>query len=212
VSPADFIPLAEEIGLIKSIGEWVLRKACNEAVKWQTLSAVAPKVSVNVSSRQFQRQDMAQLVKDVLTETGLAPNLLTLEITESLLVSDVQTVTKQLSDIAALGVSIAIDDFGTGYSSLSYLKKFPISILKIDRSFIGDLLVHEGDQTLVNGIISLANSLGLKVVAEGVEEEAQHTILKMLECDYVQGYYFHYPLTEKLFRKLLQSHAKTLIQ
>jgi diguanylate cyclase (GGDEF)-like protein/PAS domain S-box-containing protein len=212
VSPADFIQLAEEIGLIKSIGEWVLRKACNEAVKWQTLSAVAPKVSVNVSSRQFQRQDMAQLVKDVLTETGLAPNLLTLEITESLLVSDVQTVTKQLSDIAALGVSIAIDDFGTGYSSLSYLKKFPISILKIDRSFIGDLLVHEGDQTLVNGIISLANSLGLKVVAEGVEEEAQHTILKMLECDYVQGYYFHYPLTEKLFRKLLQSHAKTLIQ
>lgn len=200
VMPGKFIPLAEDTGLILPIGEWVLMKACHEAVNWARHNKTPPNVSVNMSSRQFKRSDAADLVEKALNQTGLPAHRLTIEITESLLIEDDDKIIEQLNRIRALGVGLSIDDFGTGYSSLSYLRRFPISTLKIDRAFIMDLSKESEADALVSAILSMAHSLKLKVVAEGVEELTQLNILKEGGCDYIQGYYYSPPVPVEAFR------------
>ncbi len=194
ISPTDFIPLAEEVGLILPIGEWVLRETCKEAAIWHKTIENPPRISVNFSSRQFQRVNIPTLVHEVLEENHLPPQALTVEITENLLIQDDKTTLEQLNILSKMGVGLAIDDFGTGYSSLSYLKKFPISVLKIDRSFIKDMQTDPEDAALVNAMISMAKSLNLKVVAEGVETADQIKMLQARECEYIQGYFYSRPL------------------
>ena len=199
VSPMEFIPLAEEIGLIAPIGEWVLRKACREAMTWPITDNKPLRVAVNLSSYQFQRQNIPKLVKSALLETGLPAERLTLEITESLLLSDNNITLNQLQEIRSLGVQLSIDDFGTGYSSLSYLKKFPVTSLKIDRSFTLNLPTDSEDVALVNAILSMATSLNLRVVAEGIETEAQAAFMGATNCQYLQGYLYSKPLANADF-------------
>lgn len=204
VSPAVFIPVAESIGLIESIGEWVIRRACEVAQLINSQQNTPIKINVNVSSRQFQRQDIVSIFKEVLQSTQLAPQLLVVEITESLLVDDSGKTFSQLIALHEMGIEIAIDDFGTGYSSLSYLKKFPISKLKIDQSFIADIERDSESLALVNTIISLTKNLSLQSVAEGVETDGQLGLLSDMGCDTIQGYLFSKPLAEKAFIESLQ--------
>ncbi|WP_261842497.1 putative bifunctional diguanylate cyclase/phosphodiesterase [Aliamphritea ceti] len=208
VTPDVFIPLAEEIGLIVPIGEWVLREACKQAVSWKEDSGLPLHLAVNMSYRQFQKQNVAAMVADVLADTGLEPERLVLEITEGLMMADDQGIHDQLEDIRKQGVSLAIDDFGTGYSSLSYLKKFPINILKIDRSFIKDLTVDPDDDELVKGILSMAQSLKLQVVAEGVESQQQEEFLVSNQCLFTQGYYYSRPLSQPDFERFLKQSVE----
>jgi len=194
ISPDKFIPAAEDTGLIVPMGEWILRQACADAAHWQQKEGLNVGVSVNLSSRQFMRSDIYTLVKDVLNESGLPASKLTLEITESLLVEDENEILKTLRKLRDLGVLLSIDDFGTGYSSLSYLKRFPITTLKIDRSFICDILSDSEDAALTQAILSMAKSMNLKVVAEGVENAGQAEYLKERHCDLIQGFYYSKPL------------------
>jgi len=194
ISPEKFIPVAEDTGLIVPMGEWIIRRACEDAARWIQEDGLNIGVGVNLSSRQFTRSDVAALVRDVLCETGLPAHKLTLEITESLLVEDDSNVLATLRELRDLGVWLSIDDFGTGYSSLSYLKRFPITTLKIDRSFICDILNNEEDAALTQAILSMAKSMNLRVVAEGVEEEGQADFLKERNCDLIQGYFYSKPL------------------
>ncbi|WP_420546710.1 EAL domain-containing protein [Curvivirga sp.] len=204
ISPDDFIPLAEEIGLIVPMGELILRKACLQAVKWiEEIGSNAPGVAVNMSSFQFQRQHIPTLVKEILINTGLPATKLTLEITERLLIVDTDEILQQLQEIRELGVGLSIDDFGTGYSSLSYLKKFPITKLKIDKAFIQDMETDEENMALVDSILNMAKSLKLEVVAEGVETQEQEDILRERGCDFVQGYLHSRPLYRKDFMTYL---------
>ena len=203
VPPDKFIRIAENSGLIVPIGEWVLRTACSQARKWQDEGLLAVPVAVNVSAVQFRQADFCELIGRVLSETGLASQYLELELTESLLLSNADTRFSVLQDLRAMGLKLAIDDFGTGYSSLSYLKHFPVSKLKIDRSFIRDVAVNPDDAAITTAIISMAKSLNLKVIAEGVEDEAQMTFLRAHQCDEIQGYYFSKPLAvDKVADKL----------
>ena len=203
VPPDKFIRIAENSGLIMPIGEWVLRTACSQTRKWQDEGLLAVPVAVNVSAVQFRQTGFCELIGRVLSETGLAPQYLELELTESLLLSNADTMFSVLQDLRAMGLKLAIDDFGTGYSSLSYLRQFPVGKLKIDRSFIRDIAVDPDDAAITTAIISLAKSLNLKVIAEGVEDEAQMTFLTAHRCDEIQGYYFSKPLTvDKVADKL----------
>jgi diguanylate cyclase (GGDEF)-like protein/PAS domain S-box-containing protein len=195
VPPDRFIRIAENCGLIIPIGEWVLRTACSQARKWQDEGLPAVPVAVNVSAVQFRQDDFCKLLTKVLRETGLAPQYLELELTESLLLSNADVTLSVLQELKAMGLKLAIDDFGTGYSSLSYLKRFPVSKLKIDGSFIRDVAVNADDAAIATAIISMAKSLNLKVIAEGVENEAQMSFLRAHLCDEIQGYYFSKPLT-----------------
>lgn len=194
ISPDEFIPLAEDTGLIRSIGAWVLEEACTQAAKWRHAYNPGFKVSVNLSSRQMKRSDMAKLVSEILERSGLPAKSLTLEITESLLMSDDPEISVDLLAIQAMGVSLAVDDFGTGYSSLSYLKHLPVEILKIDRSFVRDLPHDSEDSALVQAILSIASSLDLQVVAEGVETEQQARFLREHGCELAQGYLYSKPV------------------
>ncbi|MFT7008379.1 MAG: diguanylate cyclase (GGDEF)-like protein/PAS domain S-box-containing protein [Colwellia sp.] len=206
IPPIEFIPLAEDIGFIVDIGDWVLEQACNQAQMWQTQWTFAPKISVNISSAQLHRADFFDKLKHVLTQSQLPPELLTLEMTESLLIEeDINTLAK-LRTIRDFGIALSIDDFGTGYSSLSYLKRFPISILKIDRAFIKDITVNSEDEALTCAILSIAQSLNLKVVAEGVEEKAQCDLLAKHNCQFVQGYFFSKPIPAEVFAAYIDSH------
>jgi diguanylate cyclase (GGDEF)-like protein/PAS domain S-box-containing protein len=203
VPPDKFIRIAENSGLIMPIGEWVLRTACSQARKWQDEGLPALPVAVNVSAVQFRQQGFRELISRVLSETGLACEYLELELTESLLLSNADVTSSILRELKGMGLKLAIDDFGTGYSSLSYLKQFPFSKLKIDRSFIRDVAVNSDDAAITTAIISMAKSLSLKVIAEGVENEAQMSFLRALRCDEIQGYYFSKPLTvDEVFAKL----------
>lgn len=199
VSPADFIPLAEETGLIVSIGEWVLHEACAQAKRWQQ-AGKPTRVSVNLSSRQFQnpqRHNPYQLfdtVKSALDKSGLPPDLLELEITESIMMQHVDITMTVINRLKGLGVRFSVDDFGTGYSSLSYLKKFPIDTLKIDKSFIADIIDDPNDNAIVSAITVMAKRLKLEVIAEGVETIEQLDFLRNLRCDTIQGYYFSKPI------------------
>jgi len=194
VSPEEFIPIAEQSGLILPIGDWVLREACRQMRAWQDMGLTAGSMAVNLSTRQFRQKDLAEEISIALRDTGLAPSDLELEITESSIMDSLASAAAVLAELERLGIRIAVDDFGTGYSSLSYLKTFSIHCLKIDRSFINDIPGDENDTAIVRTIIALASSLGLTVVAEGVETEAQLAYLRANHCDQVQGYLFSRPL------------------
>jgi diguanylate cyclase (GGDEF)-like protein len=196
IPPAKFIPIAEETGLIIPIGKWVLGEACRQMSRWQKLSGLDGPLpmSVNLSGRQFLQPDLLEQVREVLRETGLDPRGLKLEITETVVMENIETATHTLEQLRALGVELSIDDFGTGYSSLSYLQRFPVSTLKIDRSFVSRMAESDGTAEIVRTITKLAQNLGMNVVAEGVETEGQRTQLSAFECEFGQGYYFSRPM------------------
>jgi diguanylate cyclase (GGDEF)-like protein len=189
ISPEDFIPLAEETGIIHRLGEWVLRRACIDATQWPD----SVRISVNVSPAQFRNHDLTQMVADVLRDTTFPPHRLELEITESILLKDVEANLKTLHDLKQLGIRIAMDDFGTGYSSLGNLRSFPFDKIKIDRSFVSDLEQNADSAAIVHAILGLGHSLGIATCAEGVETKAQLTYLRREGCSEVQGYYFSKP-------------------
>jgi len=211
VPPEKFIRVAENCGLIKPIGEWVLRTACQQARKWQDEGLCALPIAVNVSAVQFRQPGFQELIRRVLEETGLDPRYLELEVTEGLLLSHADMTSNVLRDLKVMGVKLAIDDFGTGYSSLSYLKRFPFSKLKIDRSFIRDVAVNSDDEAIAIAIISMAKSLGLKAIAEGVENDAQVSFLRKYGCDELQGYYFSRPLKGDDVPKMLREMPREKI-
>ena len=193
LSPREFIPLAEDVGLIARVGEWVLRRACEQLRSWQARGAPPLRVSVNVSPRQFQQRDFAANVRRIVKETDLQPSSLDLEITESIAMHDVVHTGRVLSELSELGIQISMDDFGTGHSSLNYLKHFPIRRLKIDQSFVSGMAIDDKDHAIVATVISIARNLGLAVTAEGVETEEQAALLAALACEDVQGYLFAHP-------------------
>jgi diguanylate cyclase (GGDEF)-like protein/PAS domain S-box-containing protein len=194
IPPARFIPLAEESGLIVSIGEWVLREACTQAMRWQEQGIQEMAVAVNLSAVQFHRGDLERSVADALADSGLDPSLLELELTESLLLNDAESVLATARRFKALGVRLSIDDFGTGYSSLAYLKRFDVDKLKIDQSFVRDVAGDPDDAAIVRAIISMARSLKLRVIAEGVESEEIGRFLEIYHCDEVQGFFYAKPM------------------
>jgi diguanylate cyclase (GGDEF)-like protein len=208
VPPDKFVPIAERNGLILPIGEWVLRTACAQARKWQDEGLAPVTVAVNVSALQFRQDSFGAVVSRALKEANLSPNYLELELTESVLLSDTSTTSATLQDLNDLGVCLAIDDFGTGYSSLSYLKQLPVSKLKIDRSFIRSIAVDPDDAAITSAIISMAKSLNLRVIAEGVDKEAQMSFLRRHGCNEIQGYYFSKPVSaEQAALMLLRQQA-----
>jgi len=204
VPPLEFIGLAEETGLIIDIGSWVIRAACTQMKSWQNLGFDQLRISVNLSSRQFSDEGLVAEIGSVLASTQLDPKYFQLELTESLVMADVESGIRILQEMKALGISIAIDDFGTGYSSLSYLKRLPIDTLKIDRSFVSDIMLGTDDAVIVTSIISLAHSLRMRVVAEGVETRDQLSFLQLHGCDEIQGYHFSRPVSAMDFTALLK--------
>jgi len=209
VSPAQFIPIAEETGLIVPIGRWVLMTACKQNVEWQKQGLPAICVAVNISARQFMNKDLLGDISEALKESGMAPELLELEITESMVMHHVDQAVALLYQIKQLGARIAIDDFGTGYSSLAQLKRFPIDTLKVDRSFINEVAHDADDQAITDAVIALGRSLSLTIIAEGVETKEQQDFLRNHACDEMQGYYFSRPVAPAEFSELLRSHSKT---
>ncbi|HEY0843980.1 MAG TPA: EAL domain-containing protein [Noviherbaspirillum sp.] len=204
VFPGDFIPIAEETGLIVPMGEWVLREACTRRKTWHDTAMFGPlKMAVNLSARQFKQQDIVGMVSDVLKETGCCPEWLELEITESVVMEDPEAAVDTLRKLSDMGVHLSIDDFGTGYSSLSYLKRFPINSLKIDRSFVRDITTDADDAAIAKAVIALAHSLKLSVIAEGVETAEQLDFLREQRCDQMQGYYLSRPLDIAKLEKLM---------
>jgi diguanylate cyclase (GGDEF)-like protein len=211
VQPAEFIPLAEDTGMIVPIGEWVLRTACAQNKSWQAAGFAPLSLAVNLSVRQFQQQNLSEVIARILQETGLNAHDLELELTESSIMKNAESAVRTLGELKAMGVKIAIDDFGTGYSSLGYLKRLPIDTLKIDRSFVCDVTTDPDDAALVMAIITLAHNLRLKVIAEGVDSEEQLRFLHLLRCDEWQGYLFSKPLPVEAFEELLsQGHNLAL--
>jgi diguanylate cyclase (GGDEF)-like protein/PAS domain S-box-containing protein len=203
ISPATFIPLAEETGLIVPIGDWALHAACRQAKAWQRAGFESITMSVNVSARQFGEGNLIERVKHALEESGLEPRYLELELTESLIMQDVTRAIDTMRELQEMGVHLSIDDFGTGYSSLSALKSFPISRLKIDRSFVRDLPNNEDGKAIAMAMISLGHKLNLRVIAEGVETKSQFAFLREHDCDEMQGYYFSRPATAEAVQRML---------
>ena len=208
ISPLQFIPLAEETGLIVPIGEWVLRTACEQCKGWHRLGYPSLSVAVNLSVRQFHRQDLAASIHNILQATGLNPASLILELTESLIMQQADASIATLRELKAMDIRLSVDDFGTGYSSLSYLKRFPIDTLKIDKSFVRDIPGDADDAAIAGAVITMAHSLGLKVVAEGVETAEQLRFLREHNCDTMQGYYFSRPLPAEQFEALLKNGVR----
>ncbi len=204
VSPADFIPLAEECGLIGAIGEWVIREACRQTRAWQDDGMPMLRVSVNLSASQFRDSGLADSIRSALDDAGLEARYLEVELTESAVMNDPEKSIAILEHLSAMGVLVSVDDFGTGYSSMSYLRRFPIDKLKIDRVFIDEIVSRPEDASIVRAIVSLAHSLLLKVVAEGVETPAQLDFLKTAGCDEYQGYHFSRPLPAAQFERLIR--------
>lgn len=206
VSPVDFIPVAEQSGLILPLGDWIMRRACQTARAWADAGLGDMAVAVNVSGHQFLQKDIVHKIERTMIETGIKPHQLEVEVTESVFMEDTEHSIKMLKDIQALGVSIAIDDFGTGYSSLSYLQRFPMDKLKIDRAFVRHLDEQPDNLVLTKTIIALCKTMGLKVVAEGVESKAEEKILVDEGCDYVQGFRYSAPIPEAKFRRLAKDY------
>jgi len=208
VTPGEFIPVAEDSGIINDLGEWVMRKACVQAKEWMDEGMQNFRVSVNLSSIQFKRASLLNMIKRALDDSGLPASLLEVELTESAIMNDIDQNITRLNQIRDLGVAIALDDFGTGYSSLSYLKRFPINTLKIDRSFIITIDTDPEDAAIVEAIITLANTLKLTVIAEGVETHGQLKALNRFHCDIIQGFYFSKPVPAEQITKLVQHPLK----
>lgn len=208
VSPAKFIPIAEETGLIVSIGEWVLRTACAQNLAWQLAGLPFIKMAVNISSRQFKEQNLVDITTQILQETGLKAKYLELEITETLIIENIQQAINTMNQLHELGITLSLDDFGTGYSSLNYLKRLPIDILKIDKSFVRELTVGSDDAAIVKAIISLAHNLQLSVIAEGVETQTQLDYLQRNGCDEIQGYYISRPIPAEALARLLEQEEE----
>ena len=208
VPPAQFIPLAEETGLIVPIGKWVLHTACAQGVAWRKQGLPPIHIAVNLSARQFADEDLVEDVAEALRSSGFPPDLLELELTESMVIQNTERAGKVLADIKAMGVRLAIDDFGVGYSSLTHLKRFPIDTLKVDRSFIRDLPADLEDTAITEAIIAMGKSLNLTVVAEGVETQEQQTFLADHACDEMQGYFFSKPIPSDAFAALLRERSQ----
>jgi diguanylate cyclase (GGDEF)-like protein/PAS domain S-box-containing protein len=203
--PQAFIPLAEDTGLIDPLGEWVLRAACEQGRRWKAAGIDSLRVAVNLSPRQFEQKDLARVIERALAQADLDPTWLELELTEGAVMKNAEAAADTLRDLKAMGVHIVIDDFGTGYSSLSYLKRFPVSALKIDQSFVRDVVNDPEDATIVKAVISMAHSLGLKVIAEGVETSAQLDFLRELQCDVVQGYLLGRPMSAEALEERVRA-------
>jgi diguanylate cyclase (GGDEF)-like protein len=202
-APGDLIRLAEERGLISRIGEWVLRTACAQTKAWQDLGLPGLRVAVNVSAVQFRQPELTALVRNVLSDTGLAPRFLELEITEGINLHDAEATIQVLQALHALGIELSIDDFGTGYSSLSYLKRFPVQEIKIDQSFVHDIHTDTHNAAICEAVVNLAHRLQMRVIAEGVEREEELRCLQRMGCDEAQGYYFSRPLPAEEIVRLL---------
>jgi EAL domain-containing protein (putative c-di-GMP-specific phosphodiesterase class I) len=212
VSPAEFIPIAEELGLIVDIGEWVMRTACIQNKVWQSAGLDAIPISVNLSARQLQQKDFPRTVKRILADTKLDPKWLELELTESAIIDSGDAAPASLHALFYMGIRTAIDDFGTGYSSLSHLRRLKFDTLKIDRSFVSDITKDENAAALTRGMINLAHNLNLKVVAEGVETRDQLWFLQLNRCDQVQGYLASRPVTAQAFTELLEGGRALLAE
>jgi len=210
VSPNQFIPVAEESGLIIPIGEWVLKQACMQGKSWHDLGHNHIKVAVNLSPVQFLHDNLVEMVNKALKTTGFNPNYLELEITEGVAFTDAEAAIKKMQNIRDLGVRISLDDFGTGYSSFMYLKRFPINMLKIPKPFNQDIMINQKDRALVETIIYLGHSLGLSVIAEGIENEEQLKILKELHCDVIQGDLYSKPLSVMQVGAIIESNRSIL--
>ncbi len=211
LSPAHFIPLAEETGLIVPVGEWILATACRQTRAWQQAGFPPLRIAVNLSARQFLQPELVETILRILQETELDPHFLELEITESVLMKDINMTIMILRWFKKKGIQIAVDDFGTGYSSLTYLKRFPIDTLKIDQTFVRDCLSNQDNATLVAAINSLAKALRLRVIAEGVETEGQLHFLMGLQCEEIQGYFFSKPVPPEEFEQLLRTEKQLSI-
>ena len=203
VNPALFIPLAEETGLEVQLGEWALKEACRQNKEWQEEGLPPLRVSVNLSARHFHKKDLPDIVGGILEETGLAPEHLMLEITEGTIIEKVEETVETLKKFKTMRIGVSIDDFGTGYSSLNYLNRFSIDELKIDKTFVSDILNEHDSRKVITAIIALAHNLNLRVVAEGVETKEQFDFLKGRDCDEIQGYYLSRPLSSEAFRSLI---------
>ena len=207
VPPDEFIPICEETGLIIPLGAWVLEQACQTTRQWHDQGHGDLHVAVNLSPRQFQDKDLVRQIKMILLKTGLPPNCLELEITESVVMHSVEDAIITMRALTDLGLRLSMDDFGRGYSSLYHLKRFPMSTLKIDRSFVADVANDPDDASIVDTIISMSRSLNLQVVAEGVETREQLEFLRQRRCDQMQGYYFSKPLSAEDLLSLLKSRT-----
>jgi EAL domain-containing protein (putative c-di-GMP-specific phosphodiesterase class I) len=199
--------MAEEMGLIIPIGRWVLLRACQQNLVWQKEGLPPICISVNLSPRQFSDNELIPYIRDLLAETGMAPNLLELEITEGMVMNHTEKTLQKLMELKAMGIRIAIDELGTGYSSLAQLKKFPVDILKVDRSFIRELSAHEEDRAITQAIIAMGKTLGLTVVAEGVESAEQLSFLSNHACDEMRGFYFNKPMAPEELARLMYDHV-----
>lgn len=211
VSPAKFIPIAEANGLIIPIGEWVLKQACLQNKQWQKMGSTSLRIAVNLSARQLSQPNLVERIAMILKETELDPAYLELEVTESLIMQNVEQSIRVLNQLRNLGVKLALDDFGTGYSSLNYLRRFPIHTLKIDRSFVRDVAKNPHDAAVTNAIITLAKTLKLNITAEGVETKEQCAYIRAQGCDEIQGYYFSPPIPAPKMTRLLQDEKDALI-
>ncbi|MGL5192121.1 MAG: putative bifunctional diguanylate cyclase/phosphodiesterase, partial [Chroococcales cyanobacterium] len=212
IPPVKFIPLAEQTGLIAPIGEWVLQTACNQTKSWQAEGLPPVRVAVNLSFRQFNQVDLSERLVRILDESGLDPTYLELELTESILVQNVELTIAKLNELKSMGVKISLDDFGTGYSSLSYLQQFPFDLLKIDRCFVQDINTNATNAALTHAIIQMAHSLNLKVIAEGVETREELAVLYENNCDNIQGYLFSRPVKAEEFKRMLKDGKRLELQ
>ena len=210
--PADFIPLAEDCGLISAIGEWVLREVCRQCKAWQREGLPPMRVAVNVSATQFRQGNLLDIIRQAVSESGLDPRCLELELTESAVMTNPEESAQVLMELSEMGVLVSVDDFGTGYSSMSYLRRFPIDNLKIDRGFVKDLMTRADDASIVQAIISLAHSLRLKVVAEGVETPEQLDSLRAMGCDQYQGFHFSPPISAADLGDLMRRRENSVIE
>jgi len=207
VAPRHFIPIAEETGMIVPLGRWVLKTACSQNVAWQKAGVPPLNIAVNLTARQFCDEHLLEDVTSILRATGMDPHLLEFEITESLLIHDVETTLRILTGLKGLGIRIAIDDFGTGYSSLATLQRFPLDTIKIDRSFIRGIAADRESTGLADAVIAMGKSLSLTVVAQGVETSEQANFLQVHACDEIQGFYFNRPLPPEEFTQMLLAPA-----
>ena len=205
IPTGDFVAVAEETGLIGDIGRWTLQRACRDLHRWREAGLVVPSIAVNVSGRDFMRQDVLLRISKVVEEAHLPASLFELELTEGVLMQDVEGGQRSLRALKEFGFALAVDDFGTGYCSLNYLKRFPLDTLKIDRAFVNDITVDADDATIVRAIIGLGHNLNLKLVAEGVETQEQLTFLRQEGCDLVQGYLMSKAIAADAFMALLRA-------